>query len=37
VLNKESGSIKLPLVMFVSYMALAYSLAFLVFQFVEMF
>lgn len=35
VLNKESGSIKLPALMFVSYMALAYSLAFIVFQLVE--
>jgi len=35
VLNKESGSIKLPAIMFISYMALAYSLAFIVFQFVE--
>lgn len=35
VLNKESGSIKLPAMMFVAYMLLAYSLAFIVFQLVE--
>ena len=35
VLNKESGSLKLPLAMFVSYMILAYFSAFIVFNVVE--
>jgi ferrous iron transport protein B len=35
VLNKETGSLKLPALMFASYMVLAYSLAFVVFQFIE--
>lgn len=37
VLNKESGSLKLPAAMFASYMVLAYTLSFITFRIVEAF